>query len=230
MAEPAMKLVIRFGGSVIASPLNPKLIGEYAELLKKLKNEGYDVVAVTGGGEIARQFIKAAKSLGLEEAVQDELAIKASRLVAELLQKKLGGEACPKIPVSVEEAENCLKEGKIVVMGGLKPGMTTDTVAALVAKAVKADMLVKATDQEGIYTKDPKKYKDARLLRKVKIEDLEKIFEENRHKAGIHQILDPEAIKILKELKLKVVVVNGFKPENVELAVKGEAVGTLLEV
>jgi len=229
MAEPAMKLIIRFGGSVIASPLNPKLIGEYAELLKKLKNEGYSVVAVTGGGEIARQFIRAAKSLGLEEAVQDELAIKASRLVAELLQKKLGREACPKIPVSVKEAENCLKEGKIVVMGGLKPGMTTDTVAALVAKAIKADMLVKATDQEGIYTKDPKKYKDARLLRKVKIEDLEKIFEENRHKAGIHQILDPEAIKILKELKLKVVVVNGFKPENVELAVKGETVGTLLE-
>jgi len=229
MAEPAMKLVIRFGGSVIASPLNPKLIGEYAELLKKLKDEGCSIVAVTGGGEIARQFIRAAKSLGLEEAVQDELAIKASRLVAELLQKKLGGEACPKIPASVEEAENCLKEGKIVVMGGLKPGMTTDTVAALVAKAIKADMLVKATDQEGIYTKDPKKYKDARLLRKVKIEDLEKIFEENRHKAGIHQILDPEAIKILKELKLKVVVVNGFKPENVELAVKGEAVGTLVE-
>jgi len=229
MAEPAMKLVIRFGGSVIASPLNPKLIGEYAELLKKLKDEGYNVVAVTGGGEIARQFIEAAKSLGLREAVQDELAIKASRLVAELLQKKLGSEACQKIPVSVEEAENCLKKGKIVVMGGLKPGMTTDTVAALVTKAIKADMLVKATDQEGIYTKDPKKYKDARLLRKVKIEDLEKIFEENKHKAGIHQILDPEAIKILKELKLKVVVVNGFKPENVELAVKGESVGTLLE-
>jgi len=229
MAEHAMKLVIRFGGSVIASPLNPKLIGEYAWLLKKLKDEGYSIVAVTGGGEIARQFIKAAKSLGLEEAAQDELAIKASRLVAELLQKKLGDEACPKIPASVEEAENCLKKGKIVVMGGLKPGMTTDTVAALVAKAIKADMLVKATDQEGIYTKDPKKHKDARLLRKVKIEYLEKIFEENKHKAGIHQILDPEAIKILKELKLKVVVVNGFKPENVELAVKGGAVGTLLE-
>ena len=189
MAEPAMKLVIRFGGSVIASPLNPKLIGEYTELLKKLKDEGYSVVAVTGGGEIARQFIGTARSLGLEEAVQDELAIKASRLVAELLQKKLGDEACPKIPESVEEAGNCLKEGKIVVMGGLKPGMTTDTVAALVAKAIKADMLVKATDQEGIYTKDPKKYKDARLLRKVKIEDLEKIFEENKHKAGILSLI-----------------------------------------
>ena len=229
MAEPAMKLVIRFGGSVIASPLNPKLIGEYAELLKKLKDEGYSVVAVTGGGEIARQFIDAAKSLELRETMQDELAIKASRLVAELLQKKLGREACPKIPVSVEEAENCLKEGKIVVMGGIKPGMTTDTVAALVAEATKADLLIKATDQEGIYTKDPRKHKDARLLKKVKVSELEKIFEENRHKAGIHQILDPEAVKILKRLGIKLVVVNGFNPENILLAIKGEEVGTVVE-
>ena len=225
-----MRLVIRFGGSVIASPLNPELIRKYAELLKKLRSEGHSIVAVTGGGEIARQFIKAAKKLGLAETVQDELAIKASRLVAELLQKRLSEEVCPKIPVSIEETKDCLKSGKIVIMGGLKPGMTTDTVATLVAKEIEADMLVKATDQEGIYTKDPKKHKDAKLLKKVKIEDLEKIFEEYRHRAGIHQILDPEAIKILKKLKLKVVVVNGFKPENVELAVKGEAVGTLVEV
>ena len=75
MADPAMKLVIRFGGSVIASPLNPKLIGEYTELLKKLKDEGYSIVAVTGGGEIARQFIKAAKSLGLEAVSYTHLTL-----------------------------------------------------------------------------------------------------------------------------------------------------------
>lgn len=224
-----MKLVIRFGGSVIASPLNPKLINEYAKLLKKLRSEGHEIVAVTGGGEIARNFIKVAKNLGLAEEAQDELAIKASRLVAELLQKKLEDEACQKIPKSVKEAKKCLEKGKIAVMGGLKPGMTTDTVAALVAKAIKADMLVKATDQEGIYTKDPKKHKDAKLLKRIKIEDLEKIFEENRHKAGIHQILDPKAIKILKKLKIKLIVVNGFQPENVELALKEIPIGTLVE-
>ncbi|RLI22241.1 UMP kinase [Candidatus Bathyarchaeota archaeon] len=225
-----MKLVIRFGGSVIASPIRPKLIGEYAEFLKKLRGENHSIVAVTGGGEIARQFIKAARELGLREEIQDELAIKASRLVAELFQRKLSGDACSKIPTSVEEAKKCIDENKIVVMGGLKPGMTTDTVAVLIAKAINADMLVKATDQEGIYTKDPQKHKDAKLLKKVKIEDLEKILEEDKHKAGIHQILDPEAIKILKTLKIRLVVVNGFKPENILLAIKGENIGTLVEV
>jgi uridylate kinase len=54
------------------------------------------------------------------------------------------------------------------------------------------------------------------------------VFAENKHKAGIHQILDPEAVKILKKERVKVVVVNGFKPENVLSAAKGEKVGTVI--
>jgi uridylate kinase len=57
---------------------------------------------------------------------------------------------------------------------------------------------------------------------------LTRLFEESRHKAGIHQILDPEAVKILRKGEMKIVVVNGFKPENVLLAVKGEKVGTVI--
>lgn len=224
-----MRLVIRFGGSVVASPLNPELIGKYVELMRKLRVDGHEIVAVVGGGEIARQFIQAAKKLNLTEEEQDELAIYVSRLIAELVRKKLGEDGCKNIPKSAQEAKNCLEQGKIVVMGGIKPGMTTDTVAALVAEATKADLLIKATDQEGIYTKDPRKHKDARLLKKVKVSELEKIFEENRHKAGIHQILDPEAVKILKRLGIKLVVVNGFNPENILLAIKGEEVGTVVE-
>ena len=224
-----MRLVIRFGGSVVASPLNPELIGKYVELLRKLRVDGHEIVAVVGGGRMARQFIQAAKKLNLTEDEQDELAIYVSRLVAELMRKKLGKDGCGKIPRSVREVKSCLNEGKIVVMGGIKPGMTTDTVAALVAGGIKADLLIKATDQEGIYTRDPRKYKGAKLLKRVKVSELEKIFEENRHKAGIHQILDPEAVRILKGLGVRLVVVNGFSPENVLLAVRGGDVGTVVE-
>jgi uridylate kinase len=120
-------------------------------------------------------------------------------------------------------------KGKIVVMGGLRPGMTTDTVAALVAERLKAEILVKATDQEGIYDKDPRKHADAVKLEKLSFEDLSKVLEEKVHKAGIHQILDPEAVKVLKAIHVKVVVLNGFKPENIFLAVEGKNVGTIIE-
>jgi uridylate kinase len=60
-------------------------------------------------------------------------------------------------------------------------------------------------------------------------DDLTQLFEENRHKAGIHQILDPEAVKILRKGGMKIVVVNGFEPDNVLLAVKGETIGTTIK-
>ena len=99
----------------------------------------------------------------------------------------------------------------------------------MVADHIKADMLIKATDQEGVYTKDPRKHPDAVKLDKLSFDDLPKVLAENRHKAGIHQILDPEAIKILRAKRIKVRVLNGFKPENLLLAVEGKPVGTIVE-
>ncbi|MEM0007959.1 MAG: UMP kinase [Candidatus Bathyarchaeia archaeon] len=224
-----MRIVIRLGGSVVATPVNIQLISEYAKILKKLKGEGHTLAVVVGGGALAREFIKIAKELGLAEKDQDDLAISVSRIYAQLFAKMLGGLACEKIPTSVEEAVQCLEKGKIAVLGGLKPGMTTDTVAALVAESIKADMLIKATDQEGVYTKDPRRHPDAVKLDRISFEELPKVLAEDRHKAGIHQILDPEAIRILKVKRIKVHVLNGFKPENLTLAVGGKQVGTLIE-
>ena len=63
-----MRVVVRVGGSVVASPLNAPLIGKYVDLLKGLKLQGHEVVAVIGGGSLAREFIRVAAELGLEEA------------------------------------------------------------------------------------------------------------------------------------------------------------------
>jgi uridylate kinase len=159
---------------------------------------------------------------------QDEIAISCSRLFAQLFLKKLGSTACSKVAITLDDAEQCLAEGKVVVMGGLRPGITTDTVAALVAERVNAELLVKGTDQDGVYDKDPRKHPDAIKLDNLSIDDLSKVFEESVHKAGIHQIIDPEAIKVLKRKPLKLIVVNGFKPENLFAAIKGENVGTVV--
>jgi len=220
---------MRIGGSVVASPINPALIGRYMELLKDLKMQGHELAVVVGGGALARDFIKAAKNLGLDESAQDEVAISVSRIFAQLFLKKLGELGCKVVPLTVEDAVKCLQDEKVAVMGGLKPGMTTDTVAALIAEKVNADLLIKATDQEGIYNKDPRKYADAVLLEHLSFKELSNAFAEDKHKAGIHQILDPEAVKILKRKRVRVVVVNGFKPENILAVVKGKHVGTMID-
>jgi uridylate kinase len=111
-------------------------MSKYIELLKAVKAEGNEVVVVVGGGSLAREFIGIAKKLDLEMQAQDEVAISVSRLFAQLFLKKFGDLACDKVAVTLDDAEKCLADGKVVVMGGLKPGITTDTVAALVAECV----------------------------------------------------------------------------------------------
>jgi uridylate kinase len=224
-----MRIVLRIGGSVVASPVDPKMISKYVNVLRELKNRGHEVVVVVGGGKLAREFIETTRELELEEKDQDEIAISVSRIIAQLFLKKLGEMGCTTVPLTLNNAIECLNKKKIVVMGGLKPGMTTDTVAALLAERIDADLLVKATDQEGIYNKDPKKYEDAVKLDRLSFEDLSTVLAENKHKAGIHQILDPEAVKILKRKRVKIFVFNGFKPENVLSVVEGKHVGTLIE-
>ena len=223
-----MRIVVRIGGSVVASPINTDLMGKYANIIKTIKQHGHEVAVVLGGGALAREFIGIAKKLDLDMTAQDEIAISCSRLFAQLFLNKIGESGCNKIAITLDDAAQCLAEGKVVVMGGLKPGITTDAVAALVAERLEADLLVKGTDQDGVYDKDPRKYPDAIKLDRLSIEDLAKIFEGSVHKAGIHQIIDPEALKVLKRKRLKLVVVNGFKPENLLAAINGETVGTVI--
>jgi uridylate kinase len=231
VAEDAsfMRIVLRIGGSVVGSPLNPDLIRKYAGVLRDLRTQKHELVVVVGGGKLAREFIAVAKDIGLDEPEQDEMAISVSRVFAQLFLEKLGRAGCGTVPVTVQEAADHLANGKIVVMGGLKPGMTTDTVAALVAKKVKADLLVKATDQDGVYNKDPKDHPDAVKLDHLTFERLSEVFPEDKHRAGIHQIIDPEAVKVLKRQQVRVIVVNGFEPKNVLMAIEGKTVGTLIE-
>jgi len=224
-----LRVVIRVGGSVVASPVNTDLIEEYAKLVKKFAKARHGIVLVVGGGSLARAFIRHAKSMGLTESEQDMVAISVSRLIAQLFVLKLDNSGTGTVPISIEDVAKELEKGKIVAMGGLKPGMTTDTVAALVAEKIKADLLVKASDQEGIYTRDPRKHKDAKKIDRLGFDDLTRLFELDSHKAGIHQIIDPEAVKILRRSRTKTVVVSGFRPKNVLLAAKGTRIGTVVE-
>jgi len=223
-----MRIVLRIGGSVVASPVNTELMSKYVELLRTLKAQGHEVAVVVGGGSLAREFIAIAKKLGLDEKAQDEIAISVSRLFAQLFLNKLGELSGRKVALTLDDAAEFMGEGEIVVMGGLKPGITTDAVAALVAERVKADLLVKGTDQDGVYNKDPRKHADAIKLDHLSFDDLSDVFSEDKHKAGMHQIIDPEAVKVLKRERMKLAVVNGFKPENILAVVKGESVGTVI--
>ena len=224
-----MKLVIKIGGSVIASPLEPEHILQYSSILRKFKEDGNEIVVVVGGGRVAREFISIADKMGLSDTDKDEIAISVSRLNAQLLARSLHELSSKEIPSSTEEVKRLLDGGKIVVMGGLKPGITTDAVAAIVLESIDCKLMVKATDQDGIYDKDPRKFPNAKRLERLSYNDLHKIVILEAHKPGMHEILDANSIRILERQRAKVVVVNGLKPENILLVAKGTKVGTSVE-
>jgi uridylate kinase len=205
-----------------------KLMIAYADLVKKIRKQNHELLVVVGGGTLARDFIATAKQLGLNMKAQDEIAISVSRLYAQLFLEKIGKSGCKKLATTLEDASECLSKGKVVVMGGLKPGITTDAVAALVAEHVKADLVVKGTDQDGVYNKDPRKYPGAVKLDHLSYGDLTNILTESEHKAGLHQVVDPEAVKVLSRSCLRLIVVNGFYPDNIFAALKGHNVGTVI--
>ena len=225
----SLKVVLRIGGSVIASPPNPRLMNEYVEIIRRLLNEKHQVVVVVGGGKPAREFIQLAREMGLEEREQDEVAISASRIIAQLMAMKLGGYGWKDIPKSLSDAVAALRGRDIAVMGGLNPGMTTDAVAALIASEIGADLIIKATNQDGVYTKDPERYADAEKIDEITFEGLSNLLERDKHVAGIHQIIDPEAVRILKRMRVRMLVVNGFNPQNVIAALRGEKIGTIIK-
>ncbi|MGA2663826.1 MAG: UMP kinase [Nitrososphaerales archaeon] len=216
------KIVLRIGGSILGSPPDGRVMASYAAVVEDVVKKGHRVAIVVGGGSVARQYIEAAASLGLPHRDQDRIAIQASRLNAKLVGMRLG---YPDVPTTIGTAVARVSRDGVVVMGGLRPGITTDTVATLLAGAWRSDVMIKASNQDGIYTADPRKHRDARLLPRVSYETLVEILG-GVHAPGIHSIVDPVAVEMIAEHRLRLVVVNGDDPENVLSAVLGKPVGT----
>jgi uridylate kinase len=220
-----MKAVLRIGGSVLGSPPSAKVVNAYAEVISELNSEGHSVAVIVGGGEVSREYIRSASEMGLSPYQQDTVAIHASRLNARLVAMKLGGVSS--VPTSIDGMLQRLARNRVAVMGGLKPGITTDTVAALVAQRWRADIMVKASDQNGIYTADPRANKKAKRLERITYERMKQILG-GSHRPGIHSIVDPVAVDHLVESRVKLVVLNGADARGVLKAVHDEKIGTVV--
>ena len=220
-----MKAVLRIGGSVLGSPPSAKIVNAYAGVITDLNYEGHSIAVIVGGGQVSRDYIKSASEMGLSPYQQDTVAIHASRLNARLVAMKLGGVSS--VPTSIDGMLQRLARNRVAVMGGLKPGITTDTVAALVAQKWRADMLVKASDQTGIYTDDPRTNKKAKKLDRITYEKMKQILG-GTHRPGIHSIVDPVAVDHLLESRVKLVVLNGSDARGVIKALHGEKIGTVV--
>ncbi len=223
-----MRIVMSIGGSVLAKELRAENFRSYADAIKQTAKNN-TVFIVTGGGKAARDYIEVARGLDADEATCDLIGIELTRLNARLLISALGDAAYYEPPSNYKEAKNAGMTGKIVVMGGVAPGQTTDAVSAVLAEYVGADLLINATSIDGVYTSDPKKNRDAKKFKTMTPKQLIEIVMKTEMIAGANSPVDLLAAKIIERSNIKTIVLNGENPQNIIDAVYGKHSGTVIE-
>jgi uridylate kinase len=223
-----MTIVLALGGSVVVpDKVDEEYVQKFAgwakELLKKHK-----LGVVIGGGKTARRAVEAARSAGKNEAECDYAGIEASRENAAKVARIMGLKQ-KAVPENVKEARRILDKEGIVVMGGTEPGHSTDAVAAMLAEYANADLLLKVTDVPGIYDKDPKKFKEAKMFKELPIGQLEKMVAGLSQEAGRYELMDIVAVKILRRSGIRCIALGGRDLKNMAAAIDGKGfTGTVI--
>jgi len=220
------RVVVKLTGKLFDDRSRTGVLREVAEVILRKASQGFRLAVVVGGGRRARDYIELGRDLGLSEGVLDMLGIEVSRVNALLLTSLVGSAAYLPIPRSVEEFLRAWSTGKVVVLGGLQPGQSTNAVAALVAELVGADLLVNATDVAGIYDSNPKENPNARLLKEVKAEVLEGMLR-SEELAGLYELFDRVAMNIVRRSRVPLVFLSAYDVRSLEGAIEGgEFTGT----
>jgi len=219
-----MRFVYSLGGSVLAG-CDAEGLKEYALALKDLA-EKHQIFVVVGGGKIAREYIEKARALDASETFCDFIGIGATKLNAMILIAALGEAAFSEPLESYARALDASSRGRIVVMGGMQPGQTTDAVAALLAEYIHADKLIVATAVDGVYTKDPSIDPKAERIDHMTAKDLVTLSTCTGIKAGSNSPVDPLASMIIERSAIPCVVVYGGDATNLKKAVEGTCKGT----
>lgn len=221
-------IVLSLGGSILVPSLETNALASYAATLVRLA-ERFQVYVVVGGGGEARRYIGCARALGVDEATLDEVGILVTRLNARLLVAALGRAAYPRVPENYTDARVAGLSGRIVVMGGVTPGQTTDAVAAVLAEEIGADLLINATSVPGIFTSDPKRDPTARRYETMTPGELLELVGRERMNAGSNTVIDLVAAKVVERSRCPMIVLEGRDPSRIEDAVfSGRFVGTIV--
>lgn len=217
---PIDKVVVSIGGSVLIPGNNDSdYIARLAEMLISASKE-VQLAVVCGGGKTARYYASTGRELGGDTYQLDIMGIGATRLNAQLLGVALG-DMPVRVPETVEETANASKPGKIVVMGGTEPGHTTDAVATMVAREMRADRVVNATAVDAVYTDDPRTNPSAERIPEMTIARLGEIVYKE-HDASRSSVFDPLGVKIAEECHIDISMVDGRDLVELEKAILGK--------
>jgi len=208
-------------------------VRQYAEDIKAVHDEGLEIAIVIGGGNIFRGL--SAEKSGMDRAQADYMGMLATVINSMALQdalEKVGLKTRLLTAIKMEQicepfirrrAVRHLEKGRVVIFGAGtgNPYFTTDSAAALRAIEIKADVVLKGTRVDGIYTADPEKDPTATKYEKISFKEV--------YDKGLN-VMDMTAFTLCEENELPIIVFDMNKTGNFMKIAKGEEIGTLVKV
>lgn len=231
------RILLKLSGEALLGSQNhgidADLCASFAQEVKDVRALGVNVAMVVGGGNIFRGQV-ASKKFGLERSVADYMGMLATVLNGMAFQNALEQAGVPsRVMTAIEMASVAepyirrralrhLEKDRVVIFvaGTGNPYFTTDTAASLRAQEIGADVILKATKVNGVYSSDPVKNKSAKLYKKLKFIDVLK---------KDLKVMDSTAISMCKDNNMPIVVFNLLKAGNIKKVVLGDNVGTIVQ-
>ena len=229
------RILLKLSGEALAgeqgSGISAEVLTTIAGEVKELQEMGVEIAIVIGGGNIHRGVAGATK--GMDRTTSDHMGMLATVINSLALQDSLerhGINTRVLTAIDMQEiaepyirrrAVRHLEKKRIVIFaaGTGNPYFTTDTAAALRANEIDAQVIMKATKVDGIYNKDPMKFKDAVKIDKLKFMDV--------LNQGL-TVMDSTAISLSMDNEIDILVFNMFEPGNIKRAVLGDNIGTIV--
>ncbi len=226
-----MKVVLKIGGSLLyqkSLELEIGLVKRYIDVINKLVDEGNEVSVVVGGGKLAKILIKASNKLDISQTYQDILGVEATRIHALILVASLKDKAYHFVPRSFDEIRKALSTNKIVIVGGLQPGQSTNAVASLIAEFWEADLLINLSNVKKVYDKNPDEHPDARPFDQMTYNILLELINQQKSLPGKYDLFDRVGCEIAQRSKITLIFTDGSKPENIQKIINGDKIGTMI--
>ncbi len=235
MTAPYKRVLLKLSGESLMGKvgygIDPERLGSYAHQIKEIVGLGVEVAIVIGGGNIFRGLSGAAK--GFDRVKGDQMGMLATVINSLALQSELEKigvtthtfSAIRMEPIgeyySKDKAIAALKKGEVAIIsaGTGNPFFTTDTASALRAVEVGADVMLKGTRVDGIYTADPEKDPNATKFDKITYDKI--------YNMGL-KIMDLTATTLCKENNMSIVVFDMDTEGNLKKLLTGEKIGTLV--
>lgn len=229
------RVVLKLSGEALAGEaghgINPPEIRKVAEEIKEVHDLGVEIAIVVGGGNMWRG--EAGAAMGMERAQADYIGMLGTVMNALALQDNLESVGVPtRVQTAIEmrqvaepyirrKAMRHLEKGRIVIFaaGTGNPYFTTDTTAALRGAEIGADIVLKATMVDGIYSADPKKVPDATFYKTITFDEVIK---------RDLKVMDATAFALCREQNLPIKVFNIRKKGSIARVCRGEDEGTLV--